>query len=40
MLSKILEKHVYICLYDFLQDNKLLLDTQFGFAKINRVRLH
>ena len=33
ILSKILEKHVYICLYDFLQDNKLLLDTHFGFRK-------
>ena len=31
ILSKILEKHVYICLYDFLQDNKLLLDTRFMF---------
>ena len=28
-----LEKHVYICLYDFLQDNKLLLDTQFRFRE-------
>ena len=33
ILSKILEKHVYICLYDCLQDNRLLLDTQFGFRK-------
>ena len=33
ILSKILEKHVYICLYDSLQDKKLLLDTQFGFRK-------
>ena len=33
ILSKFLEKHVYICLYDFLQDNKLLLDTQFGSRK-------
>ena len=24
---------MYICLYDFLQDNKVLLDTQFGFRK-------
>ena len=31
ILSKFLEKHV--CLYDFLQDNKLLLDTQFGYRK-------
>ena len=33
ILSKILEEHVYICLYDLLQDNKLLLDTQFEFGK-------
>ena len=39
ILSKILEKHVYISLCDFLQDNKLLLDTQFGF-RTNHVRLH
>ena len=33
ILSNFLEKHVYICLYDFLQDKNLLLDTQFGFRK-------
>ena len=33
ILSIFLEKHVYICLYDFLQDKNLLLDTQFGFRK-------
>jgi len=33
ILSKIIEKHVYLCLYDFLQRHKLLLDTQFGFRK-------
>ena len=33
ILTKILEKHVYMCSHDFLQDNKPLLDTQFGFRK-------
>ena len=33
ILPKFLEKHVFICLYDFLQDKKLLLDTPFGFRK-------
>ena len=33
VLPIILEKHVFICLYDFLQDKKLLLDTQFGFRR-------
>ena len=38
ILSKRLEKHVYICLYDFLQAKKLLLDTHS--VKIIHVRLH
>ena len=37
VISKVLEKHVYrligLCLYDFLEDKKLLLDTQCGFCK-------
>ena len=32
-LNFFLQKHVYICLYSFLQDKKLLLDTPFGFRK-------
>ena len=33
ILSKILEKHVFTHLYTFLQDHKLLIDSQFGFRK-------
>ena len=33
VLSKILEKHVFIHLYDFLQKHNLLVNTQFGFRK-------
>jgi hypothetical protein len=33
VLSKVLEKHVFIHLYDFLQKHELLANTQFGFRK-------
>ena len=33
ILSKILEKHAYIYLYDFPQVKNILLDTQFGLRK-------
>ena len=34
VLSKILERHVFQHLYEHLQKNKLLLDTQFGLRKL------
>ena len=33
ILSKILEKRVYTCLYEFFQKHKLLVKSQFGFRK-------
>jgi hypothetical protein len=33
VLSKILEKHVFVHLYEFLQRHELLVNTQFGFRK-------
>ena len=33
ILPKILEKHVYTCLYEFFQKHKLLVKSQFGFRK-------
>ena len=33
VLSKILEKHVFIHLYQYLCDQKLLADSQYGFRK-------
>ena len=33
ILSKIIEKHVYNSLYDFLQEHNLLLKSQYGFRK-------
>ncbi len=33
ILSKIIEKHVYIHLYEFLQRHELLVKSQFGFRK-------
>ncbi len=33
ILSKIIEKHIFKYLYTFLNTNKLLTDTQFGFRK-------
>ena len=38
ILSKILEKHVFTHLYDFLQKHKLLADSQFGLRKQNSCR--
>ena len=33
ILSKILERHVHISIYNFLTENDLLSDSQFGFRK-------
>ncbi len=33
VLSKILERHVYLSLYNYLQDNKLLTNSQYGFRQ-------
>ena len=33
ILSKILERHVHISFYNFLTENDLLSDSQFGFRK-------
>jgi hypothetical protein len=33
ILSKILEKHVFNCLYEYLQERDLLIKSQFGFRK-------
>ena len=33
VLSKILERHVQISFYNFLTENDLLSDSQFGFRK-------
>lgn len=33
ILSKILERHVYIYLYDYLSDNNLIYQCQSGFRK-------
>ena len=33
VLSKILEKHVFVHMYEFLQQHELLVNTQFGFRK-------
>ena len=30
-ISKVLEKIVYICVYKFLQNNKILYNSQYGF---------
>jgi len=33
ILSKILEKHVFVCMYQYLVEHNLLLNTQYGFRK-------
>ena len=33
ILSKIIEKHVFVHLYEFLQKHELLVNSQFGFRK-------
>lgn len=33
IISKVIERHVFVHLYDHMNDNGLLLDTQYGFRK-------
>ena len=33
MLKKILEKHIYKRVYDFLTENNIIYDLQFGFRQ-------
>ena len=38
-MSKILEKIVYNRLYPFLEKNKILFESQYGFRKIDCVKM-
>ena len=34
-ISKILEKIIYKCLYNFLENNNILYKSQYGFQKLH-----